>query len=73
MLDAHHLERHDGVDAGSAVVLAIQRLDYLVQVGEIHGAVDLTKQVVTRHEEFYPHISIGSLPIFPRSSIAIAS
>ena len=55
MLDQHDLEQHHRVDAGSAVVLAVQVLYKFVDSLEVDGCVDLPQQVILRDHFFQTH------------------
>ena len=48
MLDQHDLEQHHRVNAGPAVVLAIQILHKFVDFLEVDGCVNLAQQVILR-------------------------
>jgi len=50
MLNQHNLKQDDWVHAGTTVILAIQIFYKVINMAEIYRAVDLSQQMILRHQ-----------------------
>ena len=55
MLNEYHFEQHNRVDAGSAIILTIQRLHHIVELVPVNCRIDFAQQMLRRHQTFGVH------------------
>ena len=53
MLNKNDLEQHDRIDAQSAVVVAVQIANDLIELAEIHSILNFTQKMILRYKTVY--------------------
>ena len=62
MLDQHHLDQYDRVGTRPAIVMAVIRLQFLVQPVVVHDLLNFSQQMGLWHQ----HIDVYYHCLFPR-------